>query len=405
MKRRRYTVLVLTVVVALIGLTGALTGCEQILGTDVGNGGEPAADTVIDIAQIPGVTAPAGDETPVTSITETDQYTGTVSWEPWDDPFAYETVYTATITLTAKSGYTLTGVTENFFTVAGVDTVTHDADSGVVTAVFPQTGDSPPNVIDIAAIPGVAAPAGGATPVTSITETEQYTGTVSWDPADDPFEYETEYTATITLTAKSGYTLTGVTENFFAVPGADTVTHDADSGVVAAVFPQTNPVVYAIGDTGPAGGLIFYIDEADDHDWTYLEVAPQSTEWEAKEWGDYETEIGGDAQLTGIGDGRAATDAIVSHMEGKSITDTAAQLCAELEHGGYGDWFLPSKDELDAIWHNIADGGTGGFEDRWYWSSSEDSSDEAWTQEFSDNGPKHSFLKHYELRVRAVRAF
>jgi len=169
---------------------------------------------VIDIAAIPGVTAPAQGATPVTAITETDQYTGTFSWSPSDDPFAGETVYTATITLTAKSGYTLTGVTADFFTVAGADSVSNDADTGIVTAVFPATGATPPDVIYLAAIPGVTAPAGGETPVTTITETDQYTGTVSWDPTDDPFEYETVYTATITLTAKSGYTLTGVTADF-----------------------------------------------------------------------------------------------------------------------------------------------------------------------------------------------
>ena len=53
--------------------------------------------------------------------------------------FGGSRAYTATITLTAKSNYTLTGVTANFFTVAGADTVTHSADSGIITAVFPAT--------------------------------------------------------------------------------------------------------------------------------------------------------------------------------------------------------------------------------------------------------------------------
>jgi hypothetical protein len=85
---------------------------------------------------------------------------------------------------------------------------------------------------------------------------------------------------------------------------------------------------YDVGDTGPAGGTIFYDDEADGIDdiagARYLEAAPGSTEWNSIEWGDYGTEIGGDAQLTGIGDGQAATDAVVAHMESESITGTAA---------------------------------------------------------------------------------
>ena len=172
-------------------------------------------------------------------------------------------------------------------------------------------------------------------------------------------------------------------------------------------------VTYEIGDTGPAGGLVFYIDETDEFDWTYLEVAPASTEWTSKEWGDHGTEIGGDAALTGIGDGQAATTAIVSHMEGESITDTAAQLCAALEHAHgtttYEDWFLPSKDELNAIWENIVDDGSGsnsgvgGFAELSYWSSSEVSSFIAWYQYFGD-GLQSGYDK-FNLRVRAVRAF
>lgn len=103
----------------------------------------------------------------------------------------------------------------------------------------PETGTDTP--INIAAIPGVTAPVTGATPVTEITETAQYTGTVSWSPAHKPFDAGRQYTATITLTPKSGYTLTGVTEDSFTVDGA-TTTNDADSGVVTAVFPATAAV-------------------------------------------------------------------------------------------------------------------------------------------------------------------
>ncbi|MFP4211116.1 MAG: hypothetical protein ACLFR8_07730, partial [Alkalispirochaeta sp.] len=34
----------------------------------------------------------------------------------------------------------------------------------------------------------------------------------------------------------------------------------------------SDDVTYAIGDEGPAGGRIFYIDETDKHDWTYIEA-------------------------------------------------------------------------------------------------------------------------------------
>jgi len=108
-----------------------------------------AALAEIDIAAIPGVTAPVRGATPIAFITETAQYTGTIAWTPNDNPFGPTTVYTATITLTPKAGYTFTGVAENFFTVAGA-TATNAADTGVITAVFPATeADPAPTDIEV----------------------------------------------------------------------------------------------------------------------------------------------------------------------------------------------------------------------------------------------------------------
>jgi hypothetical protein len=94
----------------------------------------------INIAAIVGVTVPAKDGVPVTIITDSDQYTGTVTWNPTDNPFAAATDYTATIRLTAKAGYTLTGVGAGYFTVDGTTYDNNPANSGVITAVFPTTG-------------------------------------------------------------------------------------------------------------------------------------------------------------------------------------------------------------------------------------------------------------------------
>jgi len=161
---------------------------------------------------------------------------------------------------------------------------------------------------------------------------------------------------------------------------------------------------FQLRDTGPAGGLIFYIDEADEFDWTFLEAAPQSTEWTKKEWGDFETEIGGNAGLTGVGDGRAATDAVVAHMNGKGITGTAAQLCDALSHNGFDDWFLPSRLELNQVYVNLHAHNVGGFATHLYWSSSEHNDKNAWYLYFS-GGTHYNDFKVSDLRVRAVRAF
>jgi len=197
----------------------------------------------IDIAAIAGVTAPAMGATPVTAITPTVQYTGTVAWADGDGTaltgtFAASTAYTATITLTPTATYTLTGVAANFFTVTGA-TATNPADSGTVTAVFPATAAA---LIPISGqIDGVTAPETGATPVSTITENAQFTGTVTWSPAiaeGGTFAAETTYTATIILTPKAGYTITGVIPNSFTVEDA-TATNLASSGTVTAVFPET----------------------------------------------------------------------------------------------------------------------------------------------------------------------
>ena len=103
---------------------------------------EEAERVTVTEPAIGGVTAPVVGETPVTAITEGKQFTGTVTWSPEVSTFAASTVYTATITLTPKVGYKLDGVAANFFTVAGATSVSNEANSGVVTAVFPATKEA-----------------------------------------------------------------------------------------------------------------------------------------------------------------------------------------------------------------------------------------------------------------------
>jgi hypothetical protein len=93
-------------------------------------------------------------------------------------------------------------------------------------------------------IPGVAKPVAGNDAVTTIGASTQYSGTVTWSPAltDGKFAVSTTYRATITLTAKEGFTFKGVAEDFFKVADA-TAFNAANSGVVTAVFPATGAVL------------------------------------------------------------------------------------------------------------------------------------------------------------------
>jgi hypothetical protein len=73
--------------------------------------------------------------------------------------------------------------------------------------------------------------------------------------------------------------------------------------------------------------------------------------------------------------------------------------------GGYSDWFLPSKDELNLMYTNLKVAGVGGFVANGYWSSSEDNAHSAWGQRFGTYVYQPGVPKYNEGRVRAVRAF
>ncbi|GHV10498.1 hypothetical protein FACS189491_00040 [Spirochaetia bacterium] len=80
-------------------------------------------------------------------------------------------------------------------------------------------------------------------------------------------------------------------------------------------------------------------------------------------------------------------------------------MCASFNYDGYTDWFLPSLDELDLMYKNLAMKGLGGFTGDWYWSSSELSIGYVWEQRFSDGRQGYYYLKDGTSCIRAVRAF
>ena len=102
---------------------------------------------------------------------------------------------------------------------------------------------------------------------------------------------------------------------------------------------------------------------------------------------------------TAIGTGQANTTAIVGQI---GCTYGAAVLCNNLTEGGYSDWYLPSKDELNKLYLNKVT--IGGFAEGMYWSSSEVNAINAWSQDFYD-GIQYYANKDGGRRVRAVRAF
>ena len=150
-------------------------------------------------------------------------------------------------------------------------------------------------------------------------------------------------------------------------------------------------VTAVIGDTYK-GGIIFYLDGNGGG----LISAP--FDQGQAEWGCYGTTMSG-ADGSAIGTGAQNT---IDIEAGCTTAGTAADICANLTLGGYSDWFLPSKDELNEMYQNKST--IGGFANSGYWSSTEYDNDYAWIQYFSYGG-QGSPYKSGSASVRAIRAF
>ena len=187
------------------------------------------------------ITAPAAGSTPQTSTSSNGQFTTTISWSPSATTFAVTTAYTATVTITPDAGYTLSGVSSNFFTLNGnAATTANTANAGVFTYLFPATAATITikNVV-------ITAPAAGSTPQTSTTSNGQFTTTISWSPSVTRFAASTSYTATVTVVPVTGRTLTGVTANFFTLNGkAATTGNTANAGVFSYLFGIQNAICF-----------------------------------------------------------------------------------------------------------------------------------------------------------------
>ena len=183
-----------------------------------------------------------------------------------------------------------------------------------------------------------------------------------------------DISATVTQAGSGDITVTGLT-NDTSYAFTVTATNAIGTSVASAASNSVTPAPIAIGYPHQ-GGIVFYLD--------------------------------------GNGGGLIAAP---SDQSCCSNWDTAVSLCSNLTLGGYSDWFLPSKDELNLMWTNLADsdstgsnsgvtdsGNLGDFAASVYWSSTEDDSGYAWFQHFY-NGILNTTNKSTTNYVRAVRAF
>jgi len=80
----------------------------------------------------------------------------------------------------------------------------------------------------------------------------------------------------------------------------------------------------------------------------------------------------------------------------------AKRICNDFVFAGYSDWFLPSREQLNKLY--LQQGVVGGFAENYYWSSSEQSADVAWNQNFFVSD-QYKYYKNNVSQVRPVRAF
>lgn len=193
------------------------------------------------------------------------------------------------------------------------------------------------------------------------------------------------------------------------------------------VLPCADGGVCAFGDTGPGGGIVFYVHAGVnpfdcgpslDLKCRYLEAwtadATTSADAATMRWSGGNSD---DALATNhsIGAGYQNTLAAVAHSP---TADTAVTVARE-SRGGLNDWYLPSRAELNELCKYARGQTTGntvsicnntgalrvGFASWVYWSSSDSSGANAWRQNFITGDDTVDTSKATAFHVRPVRAF
>lgn len=162
------------------------------------------------------------------------------------------------------------------------------------------------------------------------------------------------------------------------------------------IYNSDNALLDSLYGAVYAGGHIFYFDASDGSGM----VCTQADQTPNMHWYNcVYTNTG--ATLTEIGTGEINTTWIIADQ---GFGFYAASVCDMAEDGGFEDWFLPSKEELETMHANLHANGKGGFTDEVFWSSSEVDSNNAWSVDFS-MGTSSILGKFFPHNVRAVRNF
>ena len=156
-----------------------------------------------------------------------------------------------------------------------------------------------------------------------------------------------------------------------------------------------------IGDRGPGGGIVFYVAGSKKPWGRYLEAAPPRWAGTARDprvaWCSIVDAFIAGAAGTRIGAGAGNTTALLA-----ACSSGAAITARAYKGGGKSNWYLPAKDELNAMYK--ARRMIGGLSADSYWSSTDVDAGGASTQYFP-NGNQGNGNKASALYVRPIRAF
>ncbi|WP_461246269.1 CsgG/HfaB family protein [Treponema sp. R6D11] len=199
------------------------------------------------------------------------------------------------------------------------------------------------------------------------TETVQVQGSNNWNISAGK-------TITALLADKSGGRTSGggsyggTTTNGGTNNGDKSATGKKSGGKTATSTKAATPT-YKIGDTGPAGGFIFYDKGNNRGGWQYLEAAPADTEREVFIPGYINPYSLGNKNLVGDGLENTRNMMAVIEKEGGGI-NSAPYYCTNLIVNDFNDWYLPSIDEITLMYSNLYLNNIGNFRGKEYWHSS-----------------------------------
>lgn len=201
---------------------------------------------------------------------------------------------------------------------------------------------------------------------------------------------------------------------------------DKIPGICRELAEKSNyvPMQYKVGDEGEGGGIVFYVSQegfvvydgmGGEKLCHYLEMskstlgvsnwAPSKT-WTSKDY--IREDYININTLNEIGYGKSNTYKILNYYKNFSLTEEncAAYRCSiySTEKAAAGEWFLPSRDELNEMYNTMSRIVISDATDDWFWSSSVYDNKTVCGRSFRDSYRVPSFTLA-DHSVRAVRAF